>query len=143
VPKPWGLVVFRGCERGQSWADGAAGPGSWGVRWGRRGGDAEGRAQPGCRLKERPFDPVMWRSPSGPQSRAAATRSVFGEGTSGLDGAHRRPLCRWARVQHHFAPDAAGGAARPRTADPVPPLCSAPQCRSRGSREAVVSEQQW
>jgi hypothetical protein len=85
-----------------------------------------------CRLESRLFDPVMWLLSSGEQQPDAA----LGEGTLGLDGAHRRPLCRWARVQHRFVPDAAGRAARPRPARPVSKVCPAPQCGAGDLGEA-------
>lgn len=97
------------------------------------------RAGAECRLESRPFHPVMWLSLSGHQPDAA-----LGEGTLGLDGAHRRPLCRGARVQHRFVPDAAGRAARPRPAAPVSTVCPAPQCGAgdlgEGSTGAVTRQ---
>jgi hypothetical protein len=90
------------------------------------------RVGPECRLESRSFHPVIWHLVSGEQQSDAA----LGEGTHGLDGAHRRPLCRWARVQHRFVPDAAGRAARPRPAHAVSPVCPAPQCGAGRLAEA-------
>ncbi len=93
------------------------------------------RAGPECRLEGCLFHPVLWLLSSGKHQPDAA----LGEGTLGLDGAHRRPLCRWARVQYRFVPDAAGRAARPRPAAPVSAMYAASERRARQLPEAVVS----
>jgi len=70
-------------------------------------------------------------------SVTAVRRRLLGKGLRGLDGAHRRPLCRGARVQHRFVPDAAGRAPRPRPARPVSTLRPAAQCGAGGPGKAV------
>jgi hypothetical protein len=142
------------------------GTGLRGAGVGAYGGGAEeglggARRGPGRRLESRLVHPVMWLSSSGRSSgRRQAGRQVdfrpvvglasgrhsgaaLGEGTLGLDGAHRRPLCRWARVQHSFVPDAAGRSPRPWSADALSALCPAAQCRAGadagGVGQAVVA----
>ncbi len=121
--RPWGRVRFRGGIRVHGTGVGAYG-----------GAPGEALAWTECRLEGRPDRPVMWLSSSG---HPCQTR-LFGEGTLGLDGAHRRPLCRWARVHHRFVPDAAGRATRPRTARPVPSVCAASQRGTGDPAEAVA-----
>ena len=130
-PGCWG----RGVRAGGVWGDGGCG----GPELGRTV-EAWKRVRVGseCRLESRSFHPVMWHLASGEQQPDAA----LGEGTLGLDGAHRRPMCRWARVQYRFVPDAAGGAARPRPAREVSAVCPAPQCGAGGLGEAGPVEKQ-
>ncbi len=97
----------------------------------------------GCRLEGRPFHPLMWAFVVRSRGRQVdCSDAALGEGTLGLDGTHRRPLCRWAHVQHRFVPDAAGRAARSRTADALSAVRPAAQCRAGagadGARRAAA-----
>lgn len=73
--------------------------------------------------------------------RVVSQTRLLGKGLEGLDGAHRRPLCRWARVHRHLVPDAAGRSTRPRSARPMSAVCAAAECRARGCGEAVARTQ--
>ncbi len=119
VLKPWGPRVFL---RGR-WGCGGRELGRTVEGWRRVWVGSE------CPLDGRPFHPVMWPF----VVRRAAVGRGSGEGTLGLDGAHRRPLCRWARVQHRIVPDAAGRPPRTRTARPMSAVCPAPQRRAGDS----------